>query len=362
MARSIFGTIQKTASGRWRGRYRKNGHTIYTPTMRTKTEVRHLLDQAHAEITLGTWQAPAQKKRATITLDEYADQWIETQGATGASPNTIRARRSALKVHIRPLLGAKPLADITDDDAHQVYTTALERVSKASARNVLLCLSALMNAAVQQKIINTNPVKVAGAFTRQRPMRPKIALTVTQMDDLIATVPGRYRLGVLAMSYGALRYGEVSALTVADIDLEQVTVQVNKAVKRGPDGGMVVGPPKTEAAYRVVALPARFKEVLATHLRLYAGEDGRLFFDEGTRSGYMSNVRWNNIIGEALEAAKLPDGVRCHDLRHSGLTWYGQQGATLADLMARAGHTDAKTVIVYQHSSARRDRELVDRA
>ena len=50
-----------------------------------------------------------------------------------------------------------------------------------------------------------------------------------------------------------------------------------------------------------------------------------------------------------------------HELRHTGLTLYGQAGATLADLMARAGHTSAETVMIYQHSSAVRDRELAAR-
>lgn len=39
--------------------------------------------------------------------------------------------------------------------------------------------------------------------------------------------------------------------------------------------------------------------------------------------------------------------MQVYDLRRTGLTLYGQAGATIADLMARAGHTNAETVIIY---------------
>ena len=69
---------------------------------------------------------------------------------------------------------------------------------------------------------------------------------------------------------------------------------------------------------------------------------------------------WALAAREAALAAGIP-AVTVHELRHTGLTLYGQAGATLADLMARAGHTSAETVMIYQHSSADRDRELAAR-
>ena len=53
--------------------------------------------------------------------------------------------------------------------------------------------------------------------------------------------------------------------------------------------------------------------------------------------------------------------MRFHDLRHTGMTLYGQAGATLADLMRRGGHTSPDTVMIYQHSNRRRDLELAQR-
>ncbi|MDO5701320.1 MAG: tyrosine-type recombinase/integrase [Bowdeniella nasicola] len=73
-------------------------------------------------------------------------------------------------------------------------------------------------------------------------------------------------------------------------------------------------------------------------------------------------VGWRRLGPGAawIPEAGVPE-VGLHELRHTGLTLYGQAGATLADLMARAGHADVETVMIYQHSSRVRDRELADR-
>lgn len=50
----------------------------------------------------------------------------------------------------------------------------------------------------------------------------------------------------------------------------------------------------------------------------------------------LSNARWWNVWNEAKDAVDVVDsGFRFHDLRHTGLTIFAQEGATLAELMRR---------------------------
>lgn len=51
---------------------------------------------------------------------------------------------------------------------------------------------------------------------------------------------------------------------------------------------------------------------------------------------------------------------RFHDLRHTGLTIFAQEGATLAELIRRGDHSDMRFVLRYQHATMARDRELAD--
>ncbi|QDC24411.1 hypothetical protein FE374_07030 [Georgenia yuyongxinii] len=43
------------------------------------------------------------------------------------------------------------------------------------------------------------------------------------------------------------------------------------------------------------------------------------------------------------------DDLHIHDLRHTALTWAARSGATLAELMAIAGHKNPTIALRYQH-------------
>jgi len=57
----------------------------------------------------------------------------------------------------------------------------------------------------------------------------------------------------------------------------------------------------------------------------------------------------------ARVAAGRPD-LRFHDLRHTGAVLAATTGATVAELMARLGHSTAGAAMRYQHATQDRDR------
>ena len=59
----------------------------------------------------------------------------------------------------------------------------------------------------------------------------------------------------------------------------------------------------------------------------------------------------------AREAARRPD-LRFHDLRHTQAVLAAATGATLAELMARLGHSTPGAAMRYQHAPADRDRVI----
>jgi len=54
-----------------------------------------------------------------------------------------------------------------------------------------------------------------------------------------------------------------------------------------------------------------------------------------------------------------PD-LRFHDLRHTGAVMAAQQGATLADLQARLGHSTANAALLYQHPAKGRQQLIAE--
>ena len=51
-------------------------------------------------------------------------------------------------------------------------------------------------------------------------------------------------------------------------------------------------------------------------------------------------------------------GLHFHDLRGSGATWAATTGATVAELMARLGHSTATVAMRYQHATLERDQAI----
>jgi integrase len=52
--------------------------------------------------------------------------------------------------------------------------------------------------------------------------------------------------------------------------------------------------------------------------------------------------------------------LRLHDLRHAGLTWAADTGASTANLMQRGGHSDPRAALRYQHATPEQDRVIAD--
>ena len=93
-------------------------------------------------------------------------------------------------------------------------------------------------------------------------------LTPDEYARLHAHIPTDYQPFVAAMYGLGLRFGEATALTVADLDLDvaQPVVRVNKAWKMGENGAPYLGAPKTKRARRTVTIPAPLVPVLRAAL------------------------------------------------------------------------------------------------
>jgi integrase len=78
---------------------------------------------------------------------------------------------------------------------------------------------------------------------------------------------------VLLAATTSLRWGELMALARADVDLEHGTVRVVNAVSE-VNGKLVVGPPKSAAGRRTVAVPASVVPVLLEHVASFSEAGG----------------------------------------------------------------------------------------
>ncbi len=64
---------------------------------------------------------------ATISLNQYFDQWLATAAKPRLRPKSYADCKALLRLHIRPALGVRPLGAVTPFDIQRVYAQMLER-------------------------------------------------------------------------------------------------------------------------------------------------------------------------------------------------------------------------------------------
>ncbi len=80
----------------------------------------------------------------------------------------------------------------------------------------------------------------------------------------------------------------------------------------------VLGPPKTDAGIRTLAIPANIISAVRDHLERFTGAEPEAWlFATGTGTP-LSPRNFNRAWSDARRAAGRPD-LHLHDLRHSGL-------------------------------------------
>ena len=228
--------------------------------------------------------------------------------------------------------------------------------ARAKAYRVLHAI--MTTAADDDQWIGANPCRVRKGGSDPRSRR----ITVADPEQVAAIADGmrpEWRMLVLLAAWTTLRFGELSELRRADVDLERGVLMVTRAVSC-TDAGLVAGPPKSEAGIRDVTVPEFLLGDLAAHLAAHAqpGPGGLLFTTPNGGQLYQPCMfrEWDR----ARTAAGRAD-LRFHDLRHTGATWAAEEGATTKQLMRRLGHANPTMAMLYQHATDRGDAQVAAR-
>jgi len=381
-SRRGWGTVRRLASGNYQASYAWDGERHNAPAAFADRETgiiwlrdeRRLIDE-------GRWTPPAERLEAErqvelrklaeeIHLRDYAEQWLETRTNKRGQPLKTRSKadyRRLLKAKINPTFGDMEIKNITKASVQAWYMRYSKTPTEQASAYALF--RTILNSAVEDELITVSPCRVKGAG--KAPVKHKVQLaTIEEMSTILAVMPDRYRLTVQIALWCTLRIGEILELRRSDIrikhtrapdgaDIAVGTIGVRRTVQH-IEGEVVIDTPKTEKGVREVHIPPALIPEFETHLQSHAqwGNDGLLF--PSGRGGSLHHRTFGNWWNRARDAAGRPD-LRFHDLRHTGATMLAQEGATIAELMDRLGHTTPKAALVYQHAAADRDQLMAER-
>jgi integrase len=292
-------------------------------------------------------------ERPPVTFGSYADTWL---AGRQLRPRTRELYRRQLDRLILPNFGTLPLDAIRPADV-RAWHAGLDPARPTQRAHAYSLLRTICATAVDDELLASNPCRIRGAGTarRQREVKPA---TLAELTAIAEATPERFRAMVLLSGWCGLRFGEVVELRRRDIDLAAGTVRVERAVSRA-EGRFVVGDPKTAAGRRTVAIPPHLLPAVREHLARWTPASPRALLFATPTGGHLAPSTVYGWFYPAREAAGRPD-LRWHDLRHTGAVLAAATGATLAELMARLGHSTPAAAMIYQHAAQDRDRAIAE--
>lgn len=360
-AKRQFGNVRRLPSKRWQAFYRYAEQRYTAPsTFESKLDAESWLVDERRLIAAGAWTTPAARSQAArtpevfpVTFADYAAAWLAQRDIR---PRTREHYATLLQRELYPTFGHLPLPAITPASV-RVWHAALGRARPTTRAHAYGLLRTILGTAVADGELSANPCTIRGAGTAKRAARVQ-PLTLDELAALVAALPERYRLMTLLAAWCGLRFGELTELRRRDVDLDTGVIRVRRAVTR-TGGAFVVGRPKSEAGIRDVSVPPHLMPAVREHLRgsITGGRDGLLFPARHDPTAHLAPASLYRVFYPARAAAGRPD-ARWHDLRHTDAVLAAQTGATLAELMARLGHSTPQAAMIYQHAAQGRDAQI----
>ena len=285
--------------------------------------------------------------------------------AAHATPGTVAGyRREAARTWL-PRLGEFPLDALTRDHVTDWITwqraqeTERSRRARARAartgtpepapvtyspksiRNAHSLLSAVLASAVEDEHVPRNVAKGI-RLPSDHADRGRTYLLPDEFTAIYTHIPAHHQPLVATMYGTGMRWGEVTALHVGDVELdgEHGLVHVRQAWKRG-DQGDYLGAPKSRRALRSISITGPLVDLLRDHL------DGRpataLAFTAPGGGRVWEQAFRPRVWAPAVAASGIAKRPDLHSLRHSHASNLIRAGIPLTVVQRRLGHESIKT-------------------
>ncbi|HEY0258654.1 MAG TPA: site-specific integrase [Lacisediminihabitans sp.] len=169
---------------------------------------------------------------------------------------------------------------------------------------------------------------------------------VLRVSEACGEIHQSYADHVMLCAFLAARGAEVSGLRVGDADWGSGTVLIERQSYPGA-GGIVTKPTKSRRPRRVPIVQL----IEPTPHRLTAQRPATAPLLRGPRGGVITTASLRDATHwDALVAEMELQGLRRHNLRHVGATWFANSGVPLHVIADILGHASIETTRTYLHT------------
>lgn len=348
--------IYKRKDGRWEGRYKKGvvagGKTVYGSCYgKSYHEVKEKLNKCKLQALTG------RKNTKSTNLKPFAlfcDEWLEINKNT-IKESTIVKYTVALNNHIKPYFGDYSPQMITTEMTAKFadHMMATKNLSAKTTKDIVVILKSVLKYISKHYGVELIDVVMPKYTAKEIRVLSKEEQRVF-IDYLIENM-NNYKFGVLLALMTGLRIGEVCALRVGDVSLDEKIINVRETMQRiknlsgnGAKTKVVLTAPKSGTSARVVPLTNTAYELCREKI---SGAAPNAFVLTGSETKYIEPRTLQDKIKNYSKACGIED-IHFHVMRHTFATRCVEVGFEIKSLSEVLGHSSPRiTLERYVHSS-----------
>jgi integrase len=305
----------------------------------------------------------AEDPTAVVTFEEFALEYVER--LVKPNPETKRKYLERLRVHVFPIIGERPIVEITRREMRLWQEGLLAKgLSAKTIQNIRgETVSPIFEAAClpgeddEPPLRTYNPLKGLKLPERNRPERE----IVEDQREARLVIEAAYEVDpsaadlLLMLLATGMRWGEAAGLPVRAVNFDRGTVSIMQVLRKENFKWKVIPRPKTKDGYREIPVPAQVMKIIETRC---GSRDRDAFVFTAPKGGHWRyevfyDDRWTKIR-KLAETNGLRKHMTMYGLRHSLLTWLASEGVDLMTLRTIAGHKRVSTTFdIYVHSTRR---------
>lgn len=304
-----------------------------------------------------------------ILFKEVCDEFIVTL-QKDLKESSLLDTKSVLS-RINKSIGDIPLSKLNEHELQKYIDELDENYSKLYVEKLYYRINKVLNYAVMQNYIVSNPLKKVKRDSRKNETKTEMNFwEPTDFHKFIVNVDDQMYKNLFSfLYYMGTRKGEALALTWKDINFKTNTVRIDKMSNAKLNNKITS--PKTSNSYRTITMPNHLSEMLLDWKKhqqlLYEFSEERFVFgyyriipSESMRRYFKMCIEKTNSNLNIDE--KIPN-IRIHDLRHSHASYLINNmsaGFTDFDIAKRLGDTVSTLHNTYAHWFKTADKNIID--
>lgn len=342
----------KSDGGGWQVRYYAPDGSRRSQTFPKKKEAEQFATKVEADKLRNQWSDP---KLAKTPFEEVVATYLDT--LVHLAPSTRMKVEGHLRNYILPTFRRFQVANIKPSDV-RAWVSAMMRhgLSPATVKAIHGTFSRVMNQAVLDGMVPRSP----STGIKLPKEDPGDEMNVIEPEKLVALADAldpRYQALIYTAAYSGLRWSELVALKVTNLDLLKGTIHVKESLVE-VNGTLYAGSTKT-GVKRTVSIPRSLCDMLGKHLHEFPGTGGHVFTSakkKPLRRNFYKRHYLPALVAsgldpelclcqeEACEKRHTPM-YRFHDLRHTCAALLIAQGAHPKEIQEQLGHSTIRITL-----------------